>query len=194
MRWRLSQCETWLPPGISMRGSCISAVGSNDQGVATYSSGKSTVLIYESQCRDQQGYSATWSVGNELEAVVSSLKDAGVEFEHYDLPGARRDGDIHVFGNFKAAGSRIPTAIFSTSTAPDPAWRRACVDNEAGSYGRGLARQRRRPGGEACAPRCLSATSAPISGNTCEVSEDLSKKRSRQGGNSVAGTPHSHDW
>jgi len=83
--------------------------GGDDQSVTTYSSGNSTVLIYESQyAGTNKATSATWSVGNELEAVVRSLKDAGVEFEHYDLPGARRDGDIHVFGNFKAAWFKDP--------------------------------------------------------------------------------------
>ncbi len=39
---------------------------------------------------------------------MRSLRDAGVEFEHYDLPGARRDGDIPVFGNFKGAWFKDP--------------------------------------------------------------------------------------
>jgi glyoxalase/bleomycin resistance protein/dioxygenase superfamily protein len=81
----------------------------NEQGVATYRSGKSTVLVYESQyAGTNKATSATWSVGEALEAVVQSLKEAGVEFEHYDLPGARREGDIHLFGNFKAAWFKDP--------------------------------------------------------------------------------------
>jgi len=83
--------------------------GGDDQSVTTYSSGNSTVLIYESQyAGTNKATSATWGVGDELEAIVRSLKDTGVEFEHYDLPGARRDGDIHVFGNFKAAWFKDP--------------------------------------------------------------------------------------
>jgi hypothetical protein len=83
--------------------------GGNEQGVATYKSGNSTVVVYESQyAGTNKATSATWSVGEELETVVHSLKAAGVEFEHYDLPGAHREGDIHVFGNFKAAWFKDP--------------------------------------------------------------------------------------
>lgn len=78
-------------------------------GVATYQSGKSTVLVYQSAyAGTNKATSATWSVGSELEAIVRSLKDAGVQFEHYDLPGARREGDIHIFGDFKAAWFKDP--------------------------------------------------------------------------------------
>ena len=78
-------------------------------GVATYRSGKSTVLVYQSAyAGTNKATSATWSVGEELETIVRSLKDAGVTFEHYDLPGARREGDIHIFGDFKAAWFKDP--------------------------------------------------------------------------------------
>lgn len=46
--------------------------------------------------------------GGELEAIVRSLQDAGVRFEHCDLPGARREGDIHIFGDFRAAWFKDP--------------------------------------------------------------------------------------
>lgn len=83
--------------------------GRDEQGVSTYQSGGSTVLVYESPyAGTNKATSATWSVGGELEAIVRSLKDAGVQFEHYDLPGARREGDIHIFGDFKAAWFKDP--------------------------------------------------------------------------------------
>jgi hypothetical protein len=31
-----------------------------------------------------------------------------VPFEHYDMPGGRREGDIHIFGDFKAAWFKDP--------------------------------------------------------------------------------------
>jgi hypothetical protein len=64
---------------------------------------------------------------------VRSLKDAGVDFEHCDLPGARRDGDIQVFGNFKAASFKDPRRQFSTSTPPEARTARARADDRAGS-------------------------------------------------------------
>jgi catechol 2,3-dioxygenase-like lactoylglutathione lyase family enzyme len=83
--------------------------GDDQDGVATYRSGKSTVLVYQSAyAGTNKATSATWSVGGELEAIVRGLRDAGVQFEHYDLPGARREGDIHIFGDFKAAWFKDP--------------------------------------------------------------------------------------
>lgn len=67
------------------------------------------MLVYQSpNAGPKKATSATWSVGGELETIVRSLKDAGVQFEHYDLPGARREGDIHIFGDFRAAWFKDP--------------------------------------------------------------------------------------
>jgi hypothetical protein len=43
---------------------------------------------------------------------------AGVPFEHYDLPGLRREGDIHFVRDFKG-GSETPTAISSLRANDD---------------------------------------------------------------------------
>jgi hypothetical protein len=50
----------------------------------------------------------TIKVGNELENVVQSLKAKGISFEHYDMPGMKREGDIHGEGNMKAAWFKDP--------------------------------------------------------------------------------------
>jgi catechol 2,3-dioxygenase-like lactoylglutathione lyase family enzyme len=77
--------------------------------VATYRSGNSTIVVYESEfAGTNQATTATWGVGEELESIVSTLKKAGVRFEHYDLPGLSRDGDIHRAGDFKAAWFKDP--------------------------------------------------------------------------------------
>jgi hypothetical protein len=39
---------------------------------------------------------------------VENLKKKGVEFEHYEIPEAKLEGDIHVFGDFKAAWFKDP--------------------------------------------------------------------------------------
>jgi hypothetical protein len=36
------------------------------------------------------------------------LKGKGVTFESYDLPGATKDGDVHVMGELKAAWFKDP--------------------------------------------------------------------------------------
>jgi len=83
--------------------------GGKGQGVVTYRSGDSTIVVYESQyAGTNKATSATWSVGDELESIVRALKKADVVFEHYDLPGLRRDGDIHFAGDFKAAWFKDP--------------------------------------------------------------------------------------
>jgi hypothetical protein len=47
-------------------------------------------------------------VGAELDAIVRTLGGKGVVFEHYDLPGLTREGDIHVAGPMKVAWFKDP--------------------------------------------------------------------------------------
>jgi catechol 2,3-dioxygenase-like lactoylglutathione lyase family enzyme len=78
-------------------------------GVITYGSGNSTIVVYQSQfAGTNKATSATWGVGDEMETIVRTLKKSDVVFEHYDLPGRRRDGDIHVAGDFKAVWFKDP--------------------------------------------------------------------------------------
>jgi hypothetical protein len=66
-------------------------------------------VVYQSQyAGTNRASSATWGVGDELETIVQTLKAAGVSFEHYDLPGLRREGDIHLIRDFKGAWFRDP--------------------------------------------------------------------------------------
>ena len=79
-----------------------------ETGVQTYKSGNSSVLVYESQyAGTNQATAATWGVEN-LEGVVRNLKAKGVRFEHYDFPGATRQGDVHGTGKTKAAWFKDP--------------------------------------------------------------------------------------
>jgi hypothetical protein len=43
-----------------------------------------------------------------VEGVVRALKAKGVTFEHYDMPDTKREGDIHVSGDMKAAWFKDP--------------------------------------------------------------------------------------
>jgi len=73
-------------------------------GVTYGSGGGTTVLVYPSQTAGtNKATYASWSV-NDIEAVMTSLKDKGVVFEQYDgMPGVTRQGDIHLMGDHKAA-------------------------------------------------------------------------------------------
>lgn len=78
--------------------------------VAVYRSGSARIVVYESEfAGTNRATSATWGVGDDLDAIVRDLRDAGVAFEHYDgLPGLRREGDVHVADGFKAAWFKDP--------------------------------------------------------------------------------------
>jgi hypothetical protein len=41
-------------------------------------------------------------------ASARSLRERGVKFEHYDLPGLTQKGDVHAFGEFKTAWFKDP--------------------------------------------------------------------------------------
>jgi extradiol dioxygenase family protein len=80
-----------------------------EEGVLSYKSGDSSVLVYQSEfAGTNKATSATWVVGDELDSTVKALKTKGVPFEHYDLPDTKREGDIHVSGNTRVAWCKDP--------------------------------------------------------------------------------------
>jgi catechol 2,3-dioxygenase-like lactoylglutathione lyase family enzyme len=84
-------------------------VPNNDPGGVLYKSGDSTFYVYESQfAGSNQATAASWMVDN-LEPVVQDLKAKGVTFEHYDdMPGVKREDDLHVMDKMKAAWFKEP--------------------------------------------------------------------------------------
>ena len=87
----------------------LKPTGREDPEVLTYKSGNTVVVVYRSQyAGTNQATTATWGLADEFDAVLRALKQAGIAFEHYDMPGAHRDGDVHVFGDFKAAWFKDP--------------------------------------------------------------------------------------
>jgi hypothetical protein len=50
----------------------------------------------------------TWTVGDEIDRIVKALRDKGVTFEHYDMPGTKLEGDIHVGYGMKVAWFKDP--------------------------------------------------------------------------------------
>lgn len=78
-------------------------------GVLLLHSGKTTIVVYKSEfAGTNKATSATWGVGDDLDAIVQKLKQAGVRFEHYDALGLKRDGDVHIAGEFRAAWFKDP--------------------------------------------------------------------------------------
>ena len=83
--------------------------GPAGSGVLTLESGKSKVIVYESEfAGTNKATAATWRVGVGLEAIVEDLKQQGISFEHYDMPHTRLEGDIHVSGKMKVAWLKDP--------------------------------------------------------------------------------------
>jgi catechol-2,3-dioxygenase len=83
--------------------------GTEGSSVVSYTSGRSELMVYESQyAGTNQATAATWVVGDELDGIVRQLGSKGVSFEHYDLPNTRREGDVHVSGSTRVAWFKDP--------------------------------------------------------------------------------------
>ena len=79
------------------------------QGVLLYKSGSSTIMVYESQyAGTNKATAVTWTAGEDLDGLVKALRDKGVSFEKYDLPGTTREGDVHVTGDMRLAWFKDP--------------------------------------------------------------------------------------
>jgi catechol 2,3-dioxygenase-like lactoylglutathione lyase family enzyme len=77
--------------------------------VMVYESGGAKIIVYRSEfAGTNKATSATWSVGEELEGLVNELRSKSVKFEHYEMLGLNRRGDVHVAGSFKAAWFKDP--------------------------------------------------------------------------------------
>lgn len=85
----------------------LSQIDENMGGV-TYASGTGKIFVYQSTTAGtNQATCAAWEV-SDVESVVEELKAKSVTFEQYDMPGATREGDIHIMGNMKAAWFKDP--------------------------------------------------------------------------------------
>ena len=81
----------------------------NMPDVLTYQSGQASVVIYKSEfAATNRATSATWSVGDAFDAIIKTLQDKGVKFEHYDMPEGKLEGDVHVMGDYKGAWFKDP--------------------------------------------------------------------------------------
>jgi catechol 2,3-dioxygenase-like lactoylglutathione lyase family enzyme len=75
----------------------------------TFESGVSSVIVYRSDYAGTNKATAiNWMLGDDIEKVVATLREKGVKFEHYDLPGLTKKGDVHVFGTFMTAWFKDP--------------------------------------------------------------------------------------
>jgi catechol 2,3-dioxygenase-like lactoylglutathione lyase family enzyme len=75
----------------------------------TYRSGNSHLFVYRSQFAGTNKATAlNFLVGDDIDKTAKALKERGIAFEHYDMPGMTRDGDVHVAGNLRTAWFKDP--------------------------------------------------------------------------------------
>ena len=72
-------------------------------------SGSSKFFVYKSDyAGTNKATAVTWTVGDKIDETVRALKAKGVTFEHYDMPGMKVEGDIHIGGDMKVAWFKDP--------------------------------------------------------------------------------------
>jgi catechol 2,3-dioxygenase-like lactoylglutathione lyase family enzyme len=87
----------------------LQRTSSQGEEAITYKSGSSTVIVYKSMyAGTNKATGANWIVGADIEKIVAGLRERGVVFEHYNMPGLERQGDVHVAGPMKVAWFKDP--------------------------------------------------------------------------------------
>ena len=72
-------------------------------------SGETRINLYRSDfAGTNQATALTWAVGPQLEQIVEELRAHAIAFEHYDMPGVQRTGDVHDAGGMKTAWFKDP--------------------------------------------------------------------------------------
>jgi catechol 2,3-dioxygenase-like lactoylglutathione lyase family enzyme len=85
----------------------LKQIDAEGEEVVVYQTGASRLNVYRSQfAGTNKATAVTWVVGD-VEDEVRALKSKGVTFEHYDMPGMKLQGDLHV-----AAGEDMKVAWF----------------------------------------------------------------------------------
>jgi catechol 2,3-dioxygenase-like lactoylglutathione lyase family enzyme len=87
----------------------LKPVGTEGEELIAFKSGKSTLYVYRSQyAGTNRATAVTWEVGDKVDQMARELKAKGVSFEHYDMPGLRLDGDVHVGDGMRVAWFKDP--------------------------------------------------------------------------------------
>ncbi|PBC01238.1 VOC family protein [Mesorhizobium sp. WSM3860] len=74
-----------------------------------YKSGDTVINVYRSEFAGTNKATAlTWTVGDQIGAIVQALKSKGVPFERYEMPGLTLEGDVHVGYGMKVAWFKDP--------------------------------------------------------------------------------------
>jgi catechol 2,3-dioxygenase-like lactoylglutathione lyase family enzyme len=87
----------------------LEELGRNDEAqTIMYRSGDTHVLVYVSEyAGTNEATAATWET-NDVVAAAEILKNKGVVFEHYNIPGATLEGDVYRMGPMTTAWFKDP--------------------------------------------------------------------------------------
>ena len=86
----------------------LKQVDAEGSELIVFESGNTKLNVYESkEAGTNKATAVTWAV-DDVESEVNALKAKGVKFEHYDLPGLKRQGDVHIGGDMKIAWFKDP--------------------------------------------------------------------------------------
>ena len=86
----------------------LKELGTEGDDTVFYESGNSKILVYRSQyAGTNEATAMSWEV-DDIDAEIRDLKAKGIAFEHYNMPGARLEGDVHVIGGIKEAWFKDP--------------------------------------------------------------------------------------
>ena len=84
-------------------------IGRQMDELVIYRSGNSTLNVYRSEfAGTNKATAVTWAMGDAFDRTIEALKAKGVRFERYDMPGAKMDGDVHVFGDMRIVWFKDP--------------------------------------------------------------------------------------
>lgn len=86
----------------------LRTIDSLGQEVVTMKSGDTKIDVYRSDYAGTNKATALSFNVDDIAAEVADLKDKGVTFEHYDLDGLTRHGDIHKGEGMKTAWFKDP--------------------------------------------------------------------------------------
>lgn len=86
----------------------LEPAGPPEEHLVTYRTGITLIFVYQSEFAGSNRATAlTWMV-DDVDRAVRELKNRGVTFEHYEMPGITRQGDVHVGGGRRVAWFRDP--------------------------------------------------------------------------------------
>lgn len=86
----------------------LKQVDAEGSELIVFKSGNTKLNVYESkEAGTNRATAVTWAV-DDVESEVNALKAKGVKFEHYDMPGLKRQGDVHIGGDMKVAWFKDP--------------------------------------------------------------------------------------